>query len=252
MSGSANVPVSALIKQGAHIDDGDGKRRTKDEYRKMKDLEEQRKAGTAPAMVDIETGMDINPHIPEFIGATPWYVPTAGPTLKHQRPHPERQKQTVTLDEWYPKGTTGRVAVKYRRGACENCGAMGHTKKDCFERPRPVGAVHTDEVIAADDFKAPELGLTFDAKRDRWAGYDPGTYKHVVKEYEQMEETRKLIKAEQLKSGLITEEEAAAVEEEAPVDEDMYADDAAPAQSVDMDSRTRITVRNLRIREDTA
>lgn len=35
-------------------------------------------------------------------------------------------------------------------------------------------------------------------------------------------------------------------------DEDQYADDMAPGQSVDMDSRTRITVRNLRIREDTA
>lgn len=36
------------------------------------------------------------------------------------------------------------------------------------------------------------------------------------------------------------------------VDEDIYAEDMALGQSVDMDSRTRITVRNLRIREDTA
>lgn len=40
--------------------------------------------------------------------------------------------------------------------------------------------------------------------------------------------------------------------EEEIKDEDKYADDMAPGQSVDMDSRTRITVRNLRIREDTA
>ena len=32
----------------------------------------------------------------------------------------------------------------------------------------------------------------------------------------------------------------------------MYAESMAPMQGVDMDSRTRITVRNLRIREDTA
>lgn len=37
-----------------------------------------------------------------------------------------------------------------------------------------------------------------------------------------------------------------------PYRTDYILDDMAPGQSVDMDSRTRITVRNLRIREDTA
>ncbi|KAF1625845.1 UNVERIFIED_CONTAM: Pre-mRNA-splicing factor SLU7, partial [Eudyptes robustus] len=240
-----NLPISAVLKQGSSMGDEFDQRRTKDEYRKQKDLEEQRKAGTAPAMVDVETGRDINPHIPEFIEKTPWYIPHSGPTLQHQRPHPERQKMEAKLAEWYPRGTTGRVATKFRKGACENCGAMGHKKKDCFERPRSKGANKTESNIAADDYVAPKLELGYDAKRDRWNGYDASNYKEVAQDYEQMEETRKLIKNKNIQDGV---EDAPEVEQ----DEDKYADDAAPAQSVDMDSRTRITVRNLRIREDTA
>ncbi|KAL7078370.1 hypothetical protein ACQ4LE_001963 [Meloidogyne hapla] len=244
----SNLPVSSLIRQGGFdTEDGieAGKRKSKDEYRKQKDLEEQRKAGTAPAMVDIETGRDINPHIPEFIEKAPWYIPHSGPTLKHQRPQPDRQKEYNMISEWYPKGTTDRVAFKYREGACENCGGMGHRKKDCFEKPRVVGAKWSNTNIAPDDHSLPKLSLDWDAKRDRWNGYNADDYKFVVQEYEKMDETRKLIRAEQLKG---TEEE-----KNLEQDEDIYAEDAsAPGQSVDMDSRTRITVRNLRIREDTA
>ncbi|KAI1698098.1 pre-mRNA-splicing factor SLU7 [Ditylenchus destructor] len=151
MSFTPQLPVSALIRQGERLEDAEMQRRSKDEYRKQKDLEEQRKAGQAPAMVDIETGRDINPHIPEFIEKTPWYVPTAGPTLKHQRPHPERERRMASIHDFIPKGTTDKVAFKYRDGACENCGAMGHSKKACFEKPRSLGAKWTNYNIAPDD-----------------------------------------------------------------------------------------------------
>ncbi|KAE9555884.1 hypothetical protein FO519_000864 [Halicephalobus sp. NKZ332] len=237
-------PVSELLRNEDKAGgEEEATKKKRNDFRELKELEEQRKAGTAPAMVDVETGRDINPHIPEFIEKTPWYVSTDGPTLKHQRPHPERQKSFATVAEWYKKGTTGKIAFKFRKGACENCGALGHQKKDCFERPRKVGAKHTEEDFAPDDYVQPNLSLDYDAKRDRWNGFDPATYAEtVVKEHEDLAELAKVLKAERIAKGEIAEDE----------DDERYADNMIPGQTVDMDSRTRITVRNLRIREDPA
>ena len=56
---------------------------------------------------------------------------------------------------------------------------MTHQTKDCLERPRAKGAKFTNKNIAADD-KIEEINITsFDAKRDRWNGYDAKDYAKV-------------------------------------------------------------------------
>uniref|UniRef100_A0A8R1UW23 Pre-mRNA-splicing factor SLU7 n=1 Tax=Pristionchus pacificus TaxID=54126 RepID=A0A8R1UW23_PRIPA len=277
MSGfKQQTPVSQLIRTGKG-GGGVDERKTRDSFRREKvkegDLEEDRKLGIEPACVDVDSGRDINPHIPQFITQTPWYVPAEGPTLKHQRPHWERQQEVDSgVHDWYSRGVkeTSSKPVKFKPGSCDNCGATTHKRKDCFERPRKLGAKHTNDDIAADDYVQPKIRLTnWEAKRDRWNGYDNAAYSEVIKEHEKQEEVRKIIKDQKLKEEKAAAEAAKEKAENSADegtdekmgedkgegdedDEDKYAEDADMQTSVDMDSRTRITVRNLRIREDTA
>ncbi|XP_019864689.2 pre-mRNA-splicing factor Slu7 [Aethina tumida] len=240
---SQNMPISQILKSKAEFED-EPKKKSREDWRKAKELEEARKAGTAPAAVD-EEGKDINPHIPQYISTAPWYYGTSGPTLKHQRPQEEKQKQYSEIDEWYKRGVdTSKVVIKYRKGACENCGAITHKKKDCMERPRKVGAKYSGACIAADEFIQKNLALSFDGKRDRWSGYDPSEHKSVIEEFQKVEDAKRQLKADKLNANEDSDEEV-------DKDEDKYVDEVdMPGTKVD--SKQRITVRNLRIREDTA
>lgn len=248
MTTNTRVAVSQILrhKDETADEEDEPKKKSREDWRKAKELEEARKAGTAPAAVD-ETGKDINPHIPQYISSAPWYYGTSGPTLKHQRPQADREAEFTRLDTYYNKGVTGNVAIKFRKGACENCGAMTHKKKDCLERPRKIGAKFTNAGIAPDEFSQPNLNLSYDGKRDRWNGYDPEQHKAIIEEYQKVEEAKRELRAQKL------EEDPTATEEDdrEGEDEDKYVDEVdMPGTKVD--SKQRITVRNLRIREDTA
>jgi len=255
MAQVSKTAISRLIKEKHKSSENDlsddTKTRSRDDFKKQKELEEQRKLGNAPAAVD-ESGKDINPHIPQYISEAPWYLDPDGPTLRHQRQQEEKIKTYSGIDEWYKKGVnTASIATKFRKGACENCGALTHKKRDCVERPRKIGAKYTGSNLAPDEFVQPKLSLTYDGKRDRWNGYDNIAHKETIEEYEKLEEVKRELKKERLKEGYMNpdvEDDGAPSSDE---DEDKYVD-KMDMPGTKVDAAERYTVRNLRIREDTA
>ncbi|KAJ7072161.1 Pre-mRNA splicing Prp18-interacting factor-domain-containing protein [Mycena amicta] len=237
--------------------------KSRDDFRREKDLDAARKAGTAPAALD-EHGLPINPHIPQYISQAPWYLDTGAPSLSHQRRR--EADEAKTIDNWYDRGLkAGPAAKKYRKGACENCGSLTHKRQDCLERPRRRGAKFTNKDIQADEV-IQEVATGYDAKRDRWNGYDPAEHKRVYEEYAAIDAARQKQREEEIdnqtttdlaavrkvaKAGKTDAEAEFGSSDEEDADEDKYAD-TADAVGQKLDTKTRITVRNLRIREDTA
>eukprot|EP00906_Rhabdomonas_costata_P000264 RCo000356 len=228
-------------------------KKTSEDRKKEKELLEARKAGTIPAEVD-EDGKEINPHIPQYMANAPWYLNQEKPSLKHQRSHHITKKDPIGL--WYNRGErAGPAPTKYRKGACENCGAMTHKLKDCLERPRRVGAKFSGKDFEADEVIT-EINVGYDAKHDRWNGYDVSSHAKIAKEYEGVEKERRARKALELEDAVKSKGEA-----QKEVDEDLKKDDLNDQSeqvekernlATTADPRTRTTVRNLRIREDTA
>ncbi|KAF2724717.1 60S ribosomal protein L37 [Polychaeton citri CBS 116435] len=181
-----------------------------------------------------------NEYIPSFIAKKPFYIDDSTATdddyLQHQRLQSEtKHSDPIATSQWYDRAQSRKkpAATKYRKGACENCGAMGHKAKDCLQRRRKAGAKWTGRAIAADE-DGKDLSLGWDAKRDRWNGYDPSEYNKIVKDYEELERIKKQAAIE------------AGEEEEGVEDGDKY--DA----ETDMGRNQATSTRNLRIREDTA
>ncbi|KAI9781082.1 MAG: mRNA splicing protein [Geoglossum umbratile] len=188
------------------------------------------------------TSKERNEYIPSFISKKPFYVDDDSSTadyLEHQR----LQKAAADNSAWYERGQRlGPAATKFRKGACENCGALTHKTKECLNRPRKMGAKWTGKDIQADEV-VQDVQLGWDAKRDRWNGYEATEYKGVIEEYERLEELRKRARdegKEKRKS------------DDGDDDEDGNVEEAKYAEESDMGRQQSTATRNLRIREDTA
>ena len=169
------------------------------------------------------TNKERNEYIPAFIAKKPFYAVDDTNSDSDYLEHQRLQKQEAD-SKWYDRGkSAGPAATKYRKGACENCGAMTHTKQDCLSRPRKAGARWTGRDIEADE-AVQEVALGWDAKRDRWNGFAAPDIEQAVRDFN----TR-----------------------EAEKPQSAQADRSKFDTAMDLSGR-QSTARNLRLREDTA
>src|SRR3954452_5678552 len=187
-----------------------------------------------------------NEYIPSFISKKPFYVDdstTDADYLEHQRLQSAPQ-DTLDKAQWYDRGRKlGPAATKFRKGACENCGAMTHKTKDCVHRPRKLGAKFTGRDIQADEV-IEDVKLGWDAKRDRWNGYDARNFSAVVKEREEYEALQRAAMGESKQKQF--EGDEGDDQTQAQFEEAKYAEET------DMGRNQPTSTRNLRLREDTA
>lgn len=194
-------------------------------------------AGTQPLKPNAPgaTSKEANEYIPSFISKKPFYIgddDDHNDYLEHQR----LQKKEADQGKWYDCGKRlGPAATKFRKGACENCGAMTHKTKECLSRPRAKGAKWTGQDIQADEI-VQDVNMGWDAKRDRWNGYDSKEYRSVIEEYNELENMQKKALGE-------------AAREDGEEDGE---DGAKYAEESDMGRKQSTATRQLRIREDTA
>lgn len=139
-----------------------------------------------------------------------------------------------------------------------------------MERPRSKGARWTNKFIAADE-KVEDINLGgFEAKRDRWNGYDAAEWAKQAEKFDKIAEIRKELRQQELLEkkfkGNLKEEDLEdggagtdSEDEDADHDEEDKIGDTEEADFAKVERRVRSqggaatgSVRNLRIREDTA
>jgi len=153
---------------------------------------------------------------------------------------------------------------------------MTHKVKDCVERPRAKGAKLTGKDIAPDE-KIQSVELDYEGKHDRYNGYDPAQYARVVDRYEAIEalkqqrlkerelartfrrEQKARLRAEGGAVSSDSDSDGGAVDDADGLDEEEKLAESAAAEFGQVTRRVRSagggassSVRNLRIREDTA
>ncbi|KAH8055761.1 hypothetical protein JL722_8112 [Aureococcus anophagefferens] len=265
---------------------------------KERELAEARQNGQAAPEVDVNSGAMINPHNPDFITKRPWYLGDSGPSLQHHDTRGAATASEVSMAEadahlrrrrgaWDARVGGGAVAV-VEVGAWIEALYRGKTpwlprasRRRCPRAAPKAGAGARSGLES--------LGkVAYDAKRDRWHGYDPSMHKETEDRYAELDaararrkdkrqdarskEARAAAKAER-KQAKAAEKAAGGGDDDDDSDSDSDSDDSDDegddefrlddAEAGDFQKRIarqggvggaqmKTTVRNLRIREDTA
>ncbi len=229
-------------------------RMSKEDWKKKNELDELRKSGAIEPEKD-EDGNEINPHIPQYMSQAPWYLNATGPGLKHQR-----NLKIVSVAQ----GQAARTVASSGKSKL-----ISRTRDEFGER---ISTKAKDKMAGAAP-RANGYDASFEGKRDRWNGYDAREYQRVMQKYEQKDAERRKLREAEIESSLIEGGSSTAKsknkkdddESDSSSDEDDQVD-AEKAEMLDRDGgnvgqtidtgrvgmQTRVSVRNLRIREDTA
>ncbi|KAK8816236.1 hypothetical protein WA556_001181, partial [Blastocystis sp. ATCC 50177/Nand II] len=250
----------------------------------MQGSNSNKKENETPNPVVSPTGGQIA-YIPKYMAQAPWYTDQGNNDQLHHQRKDETGSQLDGIDAHYERGKFVGQATKYRKGACRNCGSMTHTEKDCFYPPRKRGAWKTNSDIKPDEYINKELNLSYEGKRDYWKGYDATAVtarQQLIMNLVDKEKAR--LHAEELNAKFRTEpdpdhkryynttltkeqkDREKLVEDGEQLDVHISDSDSDSSDDVDIDlnkvdsskkrveydKRIKTSVRDMRIREDTA
>lgn len=147
----------------------------------------------------MDSSKQIKTNLNEIIQELPWYEgELRNVQTQVQTDKAERSRKIVESRKGLIKDQT---ILKFRKGACSNCGAITHSVKECVERPRKVGAKWSGKDFRPDEYYV-EVPLDYEGKRDRWNGYNPSSQKKYVDEWEAIEKGKVDAKVE---AGIVVE-----------------------------------------------
>ena len=163
-----------------------------------------------PLEIDENNIKEMVDHMPQYIIRAPWYATTGLEeitTLKHQKLTEEERNRFTPLTSFVERGFYKGNVYRFRKGACENCGAITHKTKECFERPRKRGAKYTKKNFSNDEYIKPlPFKNDYEGKRDRWNGYETAKELEKFREYENIKKQIELKESENNKEQLKLEE----------------------------------------------